>query len=208
MNRNIIPSLKLLLIILITIAALLMLTRLFIVIKARPKSFSLQNAPFVETAIVFGAGLRKDGSPTPVLRDRVKAGAELYLSGKVKRLLLTGDNRFENYNEPASMAIYAQELGIPSKDLMIDYGGKSTYDSCYRAKNVYKLEQAILVTQSFHLPRALFICDQLGIKSQGVSADLRQYSSASLLYWNIREIPASFAALIDVWILKPFPDIE
>jgi SanA protein len=208
MNRYIIPSLKLLLLLMVTIVLLLILTRLIMVINARLKTYSLQNAPFAQTAIIFGAGLRKDGSPTPVLKDRVKAGAELYLSGKVKRLLLTGDNRFENYNEPAAMALYAQELGIPSKDLMIDYGGKSTYDSCYRAKKVYELEQAVLVTQSFHLPRALFICDQLGIRSQGVSADLRQYWLSSLLYWNIREIPASFAALIDVWILKPIPNID
>ena len=140
----------------ITTAVLLILTRLiYCYLRPIQKHLNLHNAPTAQTAIVFGAGLREDGTPTPVLRDRVKAGAELYLSGKVKKLLLTGDNRFENYNEPAAMAIYAQELGVPSKDLMIDYGGKSTYDSCYRAKEVYKSGKSTPCHSIFPPPASL-----------------------------------------------------
>ena len=143
-------------------------------------------------AIVFGAGLQHDGSPSPVLQDRVKTGAELYFSGKAQILLLTGDNRFIDYNEPGAMRAYALQLGVPEEAIVLDYAGRRTYDSCYRAKHIFEVDQAILVTQAYHLPRALFLCNQLGISAQGVPADQRVYRKSSLLVWNIREIPASF----------------
>jgi SanA protein len=180
--------------------AILIAIRIFFLLISRQDIFTIQNAPKAETAIIFGAGLKRDGSPTPVLMDRVKAGVDLYLSGNVKKLLLTGDNRFDNHNEPASMAVYAQSLGVPLKDIIIDNGGISTFDSCYRARHVFGIKQAILVTQTFHLPRALFVCEHLGIDSKGVSADLRQYWFSSQIIWNIREIPACAAALFDTWI--------
>ncbi|MDO9085997.1 MAG: ElyC/SanA/YdcF family protein [Anaerolineaceae bacterium] len=156
-------------------------------------------------AIVFGAGLHWDGSPTPVLRDRVKAAVELYNQGKVQKLLLSGDNSYIEYNEPGAMQDYAIELGVPIEDIVLDYAGRRTYDTCYRAKSIFKVEKALLVTQKFHLPRALFLCDQLGISSQGVNADLREYSQYSLRYWNIREIFATISAVWDVWIQRPVP---
>jgi SanA protein len=156
-------------------------------------------------AIVFGAGLQRDGSPSPVLQDRVKTGAELYFSGKAQILLLTGDNRFIDYNEPGAMRAYALQLGVPEEAIVLDYAGRRTYDSCYRAKHIFEVDQAILVTQAYHLPRALFLCNQLGISAQGVSADQRMYRKSSLLIWNIREVPASFMALIDVWVRHPLP---
>jgi SanA protein len=156
-------------------------------------------------AIVFGAGLQRDGSPSPVLQDRVKTGAELYFSGKAQILLLTGDNRFIDYNEPGAMRAYALQLGVPEEAIVLDYAGRRTYDSCYRAKHIFEVDQAILVTQAYHLPRALFLCNQLGISAQGVSADQRVYRKSSLLIWNIREVPASFMALIDVWVRHPLP---
>jgi SanA protein len=156
-------------------------------------------------AIVFGAGLHRDGSPTPVLRDRVKAAVGLYDQGKVQKLLFSGDNRFEDYNEPGAMHEYALELGVPEEDIVLDYAGRRTYDTCYRANAIFKVDQAILVTQRFHLPRAIFLCDQLGIVSQGVASDLREYSSYSLRYWNLREILATMSAMWDVWIQRPVP---
>ncbi len=156
-------------------------------------------------AIVFGAGLRWDGSPTPVLRDRVKTAVNLYQQGKVKKLLLSGDNRFENYNEPGAMQLYALELGVPEEDLVLDYAGRRTYDTCYRAKAIFRVDQAYLVTQNFHLPRALFLCSQFGVESFGINADIREYSNNSLRYWNIREALAMVAALWDVFVQKPLP---
>lgn len=188
---------------LITAVLLLVVIRVLFLILANPRIFDLIQAPSADTAIIFGAGLRRDGTPTSVLRDRVKAGVDLYNAGKVKRLLLSGAGQHETYNEPKAMAAYAQELGIPSSALIEDEGGQSTYDSCVRAKLIHKLDNVLLVTQSFHLPRALFICSQLGINSNGVSADLRNYWIPSLIYWNLREMPAGFAAILDTWIIKP-----
>ncbi len=156
-------------------------------------------------AIVFGAGLRRDGSPSPVLRDRVRAAVELYNNGKVEKLLLSGDNRFVDYNEPGAMQDYALELGVPVEDLVLDYAGRRTYDTCYRANAIFKVEKAYLVTQKFHLPRALFLCNQFGIESLGINADLREYSNYSLRYWNFREMFATTAALWDAWFKKPLP---
>ena len=167
---------------------------------------TVDDAPMeYPVAIVFGAGLHWDGSPTPVLRDRVKAAVGLYNQGKVQKLLFSGDNRFIEYNEPGAMQDYAIELGVPIEDIILDFAGRRTYDTCYRAKSIFKVDQALLVTQKFHLPRALFLCDQLGITSEGVNADLRDYSQYSLRYWNIREIFATLAAMWDVWIERPIP---
>jgi SanA protein len=178
---------------------------LFRVVYAE-RIFTVEDAPEgYSVAIVFGAGLHWDGSPTPVLRDRVKAAVGLYDQGKVQKLLFSGDNRFVDYNEPGAMHEYALELGVPEEDIVLDYAGRRTYDTCYRANAIFKVDQAILVTQRFHLPRAIFLCDQLGIVSQGVESDLRAYSSYSLRYWNLREILATMSAMWDVWIQRPVP---
>ena len=205
MKQNISAILKSIIFLLITIFLLLILLRVYLYLFASQKTYQLENVPKFRVAIVFGAGLRNDGSPTSVLKDRVKTAVDLYKTGKVDKLLLSGDNRFVNYNEPAAMAAYARDLGVPQTILVLDYAGQSTYDSCYRAKAIFQLNQAILVTQSFHLPRALFICNQLGIESYGVSADQHKNWTTSFLFWQIRELPASLAAFLDVWIFKPIP---
>ena len=166
---------------------------------------SVNSASQRPVAIVFGAGLLRDGSPTPVLRDRVETAAELYFAGKVQKLLMSGDNRFVEYNEPAAMRAYALELGVPDDAIVLDYAGRRTYDTCYRAKEIFGVDQALLVTQRFHLPRALVICNGLGIEGQGVSADRRVYRRASLGIWNLRELPATLVAFIDTFITRPLP---
>ena len=198
---------KIFIILLIAVFLVLVILRIVLYISASRVTYQIKDIPKIRTAIILGAGLRNDGSPTPILKDRVRTGVELYKSGKVEKLLLSGDNRFVNYNEPAAMASYARDLGVPQSDLILDYAGQSTYASCYRAKAIFKLDQAILVTQSFHLPRALFICNQLGVESVGISASTEQqhYSIISFLYSQLRELPACFAALLDVWIIKPIP---
>jgi SanA protein len=166
---------------------------------------SVNSASQRPVAIVFGAGLLRDGSPTPVLRDRVETAAELYFAGKVQKLLMSGDNRFVEYNEPAAMRAYALELGVPDDAIVLDYAGRRTYDTCYRAKEIFGVDQALLVTQRFHLPRALVICNGLGIEGQGVSADRRAYRRSSLGIWNLRELPATLVAFIDTFITRPLP---
>jgi len=162
-------------------------------------------APQRPVAIVFGAGLMRDGSPTAVLRDRVETAAELYFAGKVQKILMSGDNRFVEYNEPGAMRTYALELGVPDSDIVLDYAGRRTYDTCYRAKEIFGVDQALLVTQRFHLPRALIICNGLGIDGTGVAADRRTYRRSSLGIWNLRELPATLVAFIDTFLTHPLP---
>ena len=156
-------------------------------------------------AIVFGAGLERSGGPTPILYDRVATAVDLYKAGKVSKLLLTGDNRFVNYNEPEAMRQTALQLGVPDSDLVLDYAGRRTYDSCYRAREIFGVSRAILVTQAFHLDRAMYLCVSFGIDSIGVMADRRDYAASSETWWSIREAAATVAAWIDVNVLKPTP---
>jgi vancomycin permeability regulator SanA len=183
----------------------LVFPRILTQIHAQARLFTIHNVPNKKVAIVFGAGLRRDGSPTRVLRDRVETAAELYFSGKVETLLLSGDNRFNQYNEPGAMRDYALQLGVPEKALVLDYAGISTYDTCYRAQHIFSIKEAVLVTQQFHLPRALYTCFALGIDAVGVPADRNVYRQITRTFWSIRELPATTNAMIEIHILHPLP---
>ena len=183
----------------------LFISRFITGIYARSRTENADSIPMMRVAIVFGAGLWRDGTPTPVLRDRIATAADLYFSGKVEKLLMSGDNSFSDYNEPASMQEYAVMLGVPVEDIVLDYAGRRTYDTCYRAREIFAVDEAILVTQGYHLPRALYTCNKLGINAIGVSADMRQYRRGSLFYWNLRELPATMVALWQVHVSHPLP---
>lgn len=183
----------------------LLVARLVTGLSGRGRVYTTAQAPARRVAIVFGAGLWGDGSPTPVLYDRVATAVDLYRAGKVEKILVSGDNRFLDYNEPGVMREVALTLGVPSDAIVLDYAGRRTYDTCYRAKAIFGLTEAILVTQEFHLPRALYLCNRLGVDAVGVEADRRDYRRAALLYWNLRELIATFAALRDVHISHPVP---
>lgn len=185
--------------------AALILPRLITAVHALGRVYQVENAPTRRVAIVFGAGLWRDGSPTPVLRDRVATAVELYFSGKVEKLLMSGDNSYVEYNEPQAMKDYAIELGVPEEDIVLDYAGRRTYDTCYRARDIFGVNSVILVTQRFHLPRALFLCNALGVQAVGVSADMRTYRQRSEFYWNLREVPATMVALWEVYVTRPLP---
>jgi SanA protein len=169
---------------------------------------SIDDVPIEEqprVAIVLGAGLTRSGEPTPALYDRVATAADLYQRGLVSKLLLTGDNRFVNYNEPEAMRRTAVQLGVPDEDLVLDYAGRRTYDSCYRAREIFGVQRAIVVTQAFHLDRALYLCDAFGIDSIGIAADRRSYTQPAQTWWSIREAAATVAAWLDVNITRPTP---
>src|SRR5258708_11414714 len=121
--------------------------------------------PAARVALVLGAGVHRDRRPSPILADRIKAAVALYKAGKVKKLLMSGDNRVANYNEPDVMKKMALDLGVPKEDVQVDYAGRRTYDSCWRAKYIFSQDNLIVVTQSFHMPRALFLCEMLGVKT-------------------------------------------
>ncbi len=188
--------------------AILLLPRMVTGVTSWQRVFQAEDAPSARVAIIFGAGLRRDGSPTAVLRDRVQTGVELYTAGKVEKLLMSGDNSSPYYNEPEAMREYAISLGAPNEDIVLDSAGSRTYDTCYRAKAVFGVEQALLVTQRFHLPRALFLCNSLGIEATGVEANNLNYRRVSLVIWNIREQLATVAAFFDLYVEKPAPVLE
>jgi len=181
------------------------LARLYVELIAAPKIFQLDQPPQAKVAIVYGAGLYRDGSPTPVLRDRVATAAALYFEGRVEKILMSGDNRFEYYNEPGAMKEYAVQLGVPSDAIVLDFVGRRTYDTCYRAKAIFGLDEAVLVTQRFHLPRAIFTCNSLGLHATGVEADRRTYLRRSQFSWLVREVFATSVALWEVWVSHPTP---
>ncbi len=183
----------------------LLLSKLFVLIYAMPRIYTVDSVPFQRVAIVFGAGLYGDGSAGPVLRDRVETAVNLYQQGKVDKLLMSGDNRFVNYNEPAAMRQYALDLGVPDKDIVLDYAGRRTYDTCYRASTIFEVQSAILVTQAFHLPRALFLCNSFGIESIGTESDNLYFRKISRLIWHTRELFATLQSVFDVYLLKPLP---
>lgn len=135
--------------------------------------------PQQHVAMVFGAGLDSEGEPSPMLYDRVATAADLYDKGKVQKLLMTGDNSTVDHNEVEAMRKTAVGLGVDDSDIVLDYAGFSTWDSCYRAREVFNLSEATLVTQQFHLPRAIYTCNQLGVKSVGVIADRQPYHTVS-----------------------------
>ena len=192
-----------LLIFLLLIIILLGAPRVIMVQGAKKRTFDSENVPKDKAAIVFGAGLLADGSPTAVLKDRVSTAVSLYNSGKISKILMSGDNRYLNYNEPGAMKTFALGLGIPEEDIVLDYAGRRTYDTCYRAKEIFQLSSAILITQQFHLSRALYTCNALGLDSVGVAADLRPYRDSG--YWSVREIVASLVAFYQVHFTKPEP---
>jgi SanA protein len=161
------------------------------------------TTPSEPVAIVFGAGVWPSGRLSHALADRMETAIALYQAGKVNKLLLSGDNRFADYNEPAAMARYARQRGVPDEDLVLDYAGRRTYDSCYRARDIFGVERAVLVTQAFHLPRALYTCQQLGVEGAGVVADQRQYIRAP--WYQLREVAALSRAWLDLNLSKPRP---
>ncbi len=152
------------------------------------------EAPDVPVAVVFGAGLAGK-EPSPLLAERVDAAVALYRAGKVRRILMSGDNSDPFHDETGAMRRRAASQGVPPAALVEDPAGYSTYDSCIRARDVFGVRRAILVTQRFHLPRALYLANAVGIDAWGVAADegreprsayaVRELFSRALALWTV-----------------------
>lgn len=151
--------------------------------------------PGNRVAIVFGAAVR-NGRLSTVLRDRMETAIHLYEAGLVESIIVSGDSQSDLYDEPGTMMAYAIRRGVAPTDLKMDSAGRRTYDTCYRARHVFRVESAVLVTQAFHLPRALFTCERLGLSSVGVAADRRSYRAER--WYEFREVAATTVALVDV----------
>ena len=152
--------------------------------------------------LVLGAGVRKDGNPSDMLRDRIDTGMSLYLAGAAPKLLMSGDHGREGYDEVNVMRDRALAAGAESADVFMDHAGFSTYDSLYRARDVFGVKRVIIVTQSYHLPRALYIARSLGLEAVGVSADLYTYFGQTGR--DIREVAARAKDMLYCWF-KPTP---
>lgn len=162
-----------------------------------------ESIPARPVAVVFGAGYWPNGVLSNILVDRVEMAVRLYEAGKVEKLLFSGDNRVVEYNEPAKMLEYALARGVPRDAIVLDYAGRRTYDTCYRARDIFQVREVILVTQRYHLPRALLTCRRLGVDAIGAKADRLAYIRI-FWYW-VREIPALWQAWFDVNIRRPLP---
>lgn len=156
-----------------------------------------------QTAIVLGAYVSPEGQLCDMLKDRLDTAVELYQKGMVDKLLLTGDHGKASYDEVNHMRQYAEQLGVPTKDIFMDHAGFNTYDSMYRSRDVFKVESAIIVTQEFHLSRAIFIARTMGIEAKGVKADKHIYPGED--YYEAREVLARNKDFVNVNLLKPEP---
>ena len=165
----------------------------------------LDDVPERPVAIVFGAGYWPSGALSAVLKDRLDAAIDLYRAGRVQKLLFSGDNRFVDYNEPAKMLEYALAQDVPREDIVLDYAGRRTYDTCYRARDIFQVTDVVLVTQRYHLPRALDTCRALGLDAVGFVADRQPYPRRHLAWYWIREVPALWRAWWDVYIRHTVP---
>jgi vancomycin permeability regulator SanA len=194
---------KALLLIVLLVIASPFLARAATALAANGRVFTeLAQVPAKPVAVVYGAGIR-NGQPTAVLYDRVAAAAALYQAGVVGKLLMSGDNRFANYNEPAAMRRTALQLGVPDEDIVLDLAGRSTYETCYRAHEIFGVNAAVLVTQDFHLDRAIATCRALGIDAVGFVADRRAYRG--MAWFQFRELGATLNAFVELFITRPTP---
>lgn len=178
---------------------------LYIVIKEKSRIISLEEAAEFQAdcIVVLGAGIRDDGSPTWMLEDRIKIGDKLYQNHAADKIIMSGDHGRENHDEVNTMKSYAMGEGIPSEDIFMDHAGFETYDSLYRARDIFGAKKVIIVTQEYHLYRALYIADQLGLDARGVTSDLRFYSK-KMAYWKFREYLARVKSFVKC-ITQPEP---
>ena len=170
-------------------------------------SSSITNSDLVEMSrvqpeciMVLGASVNPDGTPSPMLRDRLETGIELYRRGVAPKLLLTGDNGQMEYNEVQAMRDYVADAGVPAEDIFLDHAGFSTYDSIYRAAYVFDVKSMIVVTQEYHLYRTIHGCDKIGIDALGAAAEQEVYSGQELR--EGREILARVKDFVK-WLIKP-----
>lgn len=155
-----------------------------------------------DCVLVLGCGVREDGMPSLMLRDRLETGIALYEKEAAPKLLMSGDHGRKDYDEVNLMKAYAIENGIPSEDIFMDHAGFSTYDSMYRARDVFCAEKVIIVTQEYHLPRALYVAERLGLEAYGVPAlDVDYYGQT---YREFREMLARAKDFCAAW-LQPYP---
>jgi len=169
-------------------------------------SLDTRNWPNPRVAVVFGASVYGNGELSPILADRVETAIELYRARKVDRILVSGDARHQSYNEPKAMYEYLISHAVAPKDVIVDTSGRSTYETCLRAKEVFSLNRAVLVSQGFHLSRALYIANQLGLDAVGMAGDMR--TEQKIDYQGVREWAAELKAYLNLHFIPPTASLE
>lgn len=181
--------------------ALVFLLNLYINIKTKNLIYnSVEEIPGTYTALVLGAHVSRDGIPSNFLKDRLDMALELYKHKKVKRLLLSGDHGTVIYDEVNNMRNYLLEHGVDTRDIFLDHAGFDSYNSIVRAKEIFEVNEMIIVSQEFHIPRALFIAKHKNLKAIGIIADKENYGS--LAYLKFRERIANVKAFWEILINK------
>ena len=193
--------------------AFLVGANVWVLVSGTPRYDAVAEVPHRPIAIVFGAGVNGD-QPSPALAGRLDAAVALYRAGTVPHLLVTGDNHVASYDEVTVMRTYLVDHGVPADAITRDYAGFDTYDSCARAHDVFGVDAAVLVTQDYHLARALFTCQQIGIDAVGLAVpDWQHHPDQVGFTWpgsmqrnlTVREWAARLKAVVDTKLLHPRP---
>ena len=174
----------------LAIVAVFAVTNVVTIVGSKGSIVSADEASIssADAIVVLGASVFADGTPSGILQDRLDDGIALYFSGVAPKLIMSGDNGTESYNEVRVMKQYAIAQGVPSEDIFCDHAGFSTYESMYRAKYVFGCQRIVVATQTYHLYRALWSAKSLGMQATGVPSDYHEYQKQ--LQYDIREVPA------------------
>ncbi|HCF51302.1 MAG TPA: hypothetical protein DER60_13535 [Syntrophomonas sp.] len=166
--------------------------------------YSAQEVPEADTVLILGAYVYPDGTLSAMLKDRVTVGHELYQQGKAPKIIVSGDHGRTDYDEVNTMKEFLKSKGMPGQDIFMDHAGFSTYESLYRARDIFQVKKVIIITQEYHLLRAVFIARELGLEAYGVASDKHDYGQVMAAY-EVREMAARNK---DFWlakVIKPQP---
>ncbi len=206
MKKRIFTALAVLVSLIVLCAAALFIINSIVINASEQYITDIENIDTLDTAdcvLVLGALVYDDTHISPILADRMQTAIAIYKAGKADKLLLSGDHGQKEYDEVNAMMEYAVSCGVPKEDIFLDHAGFSTYESIYRARDVFLVRNVIIVTQEFHLSRAIYIAQALSLNARGVKSDLRRYAAES--YNNIRESIARVKDFLYVHIFLPEP---
>lgn len=182
-----IKLLKYIAILVVVIAVIVFVINFYVIFKTKKQILESVDKDDIDCILVLGAGVR-NGKPTDMLADRLLTAIDLYNKNIAPKIIMSGDHSKANYDEVNIMKAFAIEKGVPSTDIFMDHAGFSSYESIYRAKEIFEAKKIVIVTQKYHLYRSLYIANKLGVEAYGVSADLRKYIGQS--YRELREVLA------------------
>jgi SanA protein len=196
-------ALKILLVLAIIAVVAFASTNIYVMTRANTHIVAQADAKPAEVIIVLGALVEPSGQPSFMLQDRLDVAYELFVAGAAPKILVSGDHGTDSYDEVNNMRKYLEGRGVPTEAIFMDHAGFDTYDTMYRARDVFLVKSAIVVTQKYHLYRAVYLAGSMGIEIQGVACD--RYKSPAQIYYSAREVAARTKDFFDAEIFKPKP---